>query len=168
MFSLFRVFFSGKETPHPPGSCQTKKGHFHSCGPDVSFVGRGCQSLLTPHADAQRSAVRAGSGSGRLTCGCLFLTLFFPPSPCPPPSSPTSLQQVRTSPPSRCPSPPSWWGMSMTLWCCLRLDCPTGRSCCSILSAPSGTLVTWWFVPTVRLCWAMPRASSEISQPSTR
>lgn len=136
-----------------------KKGQLHSCGPDVGFVGRSCQLLLTSACDAQWSAVRAGSGADILPVNnTLHLS----------PSASASPQQVRTSPRSPCPSPPSWWATSTTLWCCLRSGCRTGRSCCWILSAPSGTSVTWWFVPTARLCSAMPRASSEISRLSMR
>lgn len=91
----------------------------------------------------------------------LVFTPLWPPSISPPP-------QAQTSPQSLCPSPPSWWAMSMTLWCCLRLVCPTGRNCCWIPSAPSGTLGTWWFVLTTRPCSAAPRASSETSPLSTR
>lgn len=93
-----------------------------------------------------------------------FHTLCTPPPP--PPSTP--LPQALTSPRSPCPFPPSWWVMSMTLWYCLRLVCPTGRNCCWIPSAPNGTLGTWWFVLTTRPCSAVPRASSETSQLSTR
>lgn len=147
-----------------PRWCQIEKGQSHSCGPDVSFVGSCCQLLLTSHSDAQWSAVRMGRGADTSPVNDTF-SLFFlllTPSPL------TLLQQVQMSPQSLCQFPRFWWAMSMTLWCCLHLVCPTGRNCCLILSAPSGTLVTWWFVLTMRLCSAMQRASSVISRLSTR
>ena len=142
--------------------------------------------LLTSHSDAQWRAQEEG---GQLTpyllttlAHCYFFLSFFvsvllfvflstsshtcfslrSPPPLP------SLSQAQTSPQSLCPSPPSWWVTSMTLWCCLRLVCPTGRNCCWIPLAPSGTSGTWWFVLTTRPCSVAPRASSETSQLSTR
>lgn len=67
-----------------PSWCRIKKGQSHSCGPDVIFVGRSCQPLLTSHSDAQWSAFRVGRGADILpvnnTSSLHFLCLTVSPS----------------------------------------------------------------------------------------
>lgn len=76
----------------------------------------------------------------------------------------TLFSQARMNLQSPSPSPPYWWVMSMTTWCCLLSLCHTGRSFCWTHTAPRGTLDTWWCVPTMKLCLMEPRLSSETWQ----
>ncbi len=61
-------------------------------------------------------------------------------------------------------SPPYWWVMSMTLWCCHLLLCHTGRSFCWTPTALSGISDTWWCVLTTKPCLMEPELSSETWQ----
>lgn len=129
------------------------------CAPDVSSVGRSCHRLVTSHSDAQWSVdgeVRVADNLPVNNACSLFFPLLLP------------LPQAQMNPRNPCPSPPSWWGMSMTLWCCLHLACPTGKNYCWIPLAPSGTSGTWWFVLTMRLFSLVPKASFETSLLSMR